>query len=142
MEKNNSQFFTISDLANEFNISTRAIRYYEEVGLINPSRADGNRYRIYSRSDRARLKLILRGKRFGFSLEEIKEMIELFSKDRSGVKQFEKTIEFGNKKIKEIEDRIQDLTELKNELLILKEDFEKRISEEKKIMKGRIKPSK
>ncbi len=59
--------YTISELAKEFEISTRTIRYYEEIGLLNPERTKGNQ-RIFSRKDRAKLKLILRGKRLGFSL--------------------------------------------------------------------------
>ena len=64
--------YTISDLAEEFHISTRTIRFYEEKSLISPGRTKGN-HRIYSRRDRARLRLILRGKRFGYTLEEIAE---------------------------------------------------------------------
>ena len=62
--------YTISELAEEFDISARTIRYYEEINLIHPNRTE-NGHRIYTRRDRARLRLILRGKRFGFSLEEI-----------------------------------------------------------------------
>lgn len=68
--------YTISDLADEFNITTRAIRYYEDQGLIMPARR-GSR-RIYSRRDRARLSLILRGKRLGFSLNETRQLFELY----------------------------------------------------------------
>ncbi|GAB6932752.1 MerR family transcriptional regulator [Calditerricola satsumensis] len=84
--------YTISDLAQEFDISTRTIRYYEEVGLLSPIRTPGG-IRRYSRRDRARLKLILRGKRFGFSLEEIREMLDLFDADRTGRKQLQKALE-------------------------------------------------
>lgn len=72
---------TITDLAREFELTTRAIRFYEDQGLLVPSR-DG-RNRIYSKRDRVRLKLILRGKRLGFSLREIKEMFELFASAQS-----------------------------------------------------------
>jgi DNA-binding transcriptional MerR regulator len=68
--------YTISDLAREFDITTRAIRFYESEGLLNPDR-DG-RNRLYSQRDHTRLKLILRGKRLGFSLEEIREMFDLY----------------------------------------------------------------
>ncbi len=122
---NPEQNFNISELATEFDISTRTIRYYEEIGLLNPKR-DGNR-RIYTRSDRTRLKLILRGKKFGFSLEEIKEMIQLFDEDRTGKRQLEKTIEYGNAKISEIETRIIELIELRDALTNLKNEFEKKL---------------
>ena len=67
--------YTISDLAREFGVTARAIRFYEDQGLLHPSR-DG-RKRVFSAADRARLRLILRGKRVGFSLAEIKEMLDL-----------------------------------------------------------------
>ena len=127
MNNKSELYYTISDLANEYNISTRTIRYYEEVGLLQPKRDGSSQYRRYSRTDRARLKLILRGKRFGFSLEEIREMIELFDKDRTGIKQLQRTVEYGEKKIMEIEDRIKELTELRDELIELKDQFSKKI---------------
>ncbi len=68
--------YKISDLAKEFDITTRSIRFYEDVGLIEPDR-EGN-MRIYQRRDKIRLKLILRGKRLGFSLAEIRELFELY----------------------------------------------------------------
>ncbi len=71
-----SKTYTISDLAKEFDITTRTIRFYEIEGLLMPTR-DG-RNRLYSQRDHTRLKLILRGKRLGFSLEEIREMFALY----------------------------------------------------------------
>nr|CAX83856.1 Transcriptional regulator, MerR family [uncultured bacterium] len=71
--------FTISDLAREFNITTRAIRFYEDEGLISPKR-DGQK-RLYAQRDRVRLMLILRGRRLGFSLKEIAEIIDLYDRE-------------------------------------------------------------
>lgn len=68
--------FTISDLAAEFSVTPRALRFYEDEGLIAPERR--GTARIYSHRDRARLAWILRGKRVGFSLAEIREMIDLY----------------------------------------------------------------
>ncbi|WP_159653044.1 MerR family transcriptional regulator [Vibrio atypicus] len=68
--------FKISDLAKEFDITTRSIRFYEDVGLIQPERK--GTMRLYHRRDKIRLKLILRGKRLGFSLAEIKELFALY----------------------------------------------------------------
>lgn len=68
--------FTISDLATEFGVTPRALRFYEDEGLISPERR--GTARIYSHRDRARLAWILRGKRVGFSLGEIREMIDLY----------------------------------------------------------------
>ena len=68
--------YSITDLAREFDITTRAIRFYEDQGLIRPERR--GQARIYTQRDRTRLKLILRGKRLGFSLEEVGEIINLY----------------------------------------------------------------
>ncbi|MBO0588046.1 MerR family transcriptional regulator [Sporosarcina sp. E16_8] len=105
----------ISKLAQAYDVSTRTIRYYEELGLLKPDRTAGN-IRIYPKAETVKLRLILRGKRYGFTLEEIKEMILLFDKDRTGIKQLERTIDFGNEKIGQIETKIQELTEMKREM--------------------------
>jgi DNA-binding transcriptional MerR regulator len=68
--------FAIAELAREFGISTRAIRFYETKGLLNPKRVGGTR--IFRRRDRARLMLILRGKRLGFSLRDISDYLSLY----------------------------------------------------------------
>src|SRR5262249_6048996 len=77
--------WTIAELAREFAVTPRAIRFYEDGGLIAPARQGTNR--IYSAGDRARLGWILRGKRLGFSLGEIRELLDLYHADRSGVQQ-------------------------------------------------------
>lgn len=70
------EHFTISDLSSEFGVTARALRFYEDEGLIAPERRGLSR--IYSKRDRARLAWILRGKRVGFSLAEIREMVDLY----------------------------------------------------------------
>lgn len=77
--------FSIGDLAEEFGVTTRAIRFYESRGLIAPQRQGANR--CYTRRDRARLMLILRGKNLGFSLEDIAEYLSLYDSDPSQVAQ-------------------------------------------------------
>jgi DNA-binding transcriptional MerR regulator len=77
--------YSIGELAGEFGISTRAIRFYEAKGLIAPDRVGSNR--IYTKRDRARLILILRGKRLGFSLEEIAEYLNLYDADPNQIAQ-------------------------------------------------------
>src|SRR5690606_41139111 len=72
---NSETFYTIGELAREFGITARTIRFYEDKGLLSPLR-DGQK-RLYRRRDRTRLRLILRGKRLGFSLREIRETFEL-----------------------------------------------------------------
>jgi DNA-binding transcriptional MerR regulator len=74
-----NRLYAIGELASEFNVTTRTIRFYESKGLIAPARR--GMARAYSRRDRARLKLILRGKNLGFSLEEIAEYLKLYDAD-------------------------------------------------------------
>lgn len=75
--------FTISDLAKEFDLTTRAMRFYEDMGLLQPQRAGpGGRSRVYSARDRTRLKLTLRAKRLGLSLVEAKEIIDSYDNPR------------------------------------------------------------
>lgn len=119
--------YSISTLAQQFNVSTRTIRYYEELGLLQPERKD-TRTRVFLKKDQTRLRLILRGKKYGFSLEEIKEMIELFDQDRTGKKQLERTVEYGKNKIAEVTERIEELTQLRNEMEGLLVDFETRLN--------------
>lgn len=80
-ESESKDLFAIADLAREFGISTRAIRFYEAKGLIAPERVGATR--IFRRRDRARLILILRGKRLGFSLRDISDYLSLYDADRS-----------------------------------------------------------
>ena len=80
VEPENRDLFAIADLAREFGISTRAIRFYEAKGLLSPERVGAAR--IFRRRDRARLILILRGKRLGFSLRDISDYLSLYDADR------------------------------------------------------------
>ena len=71
--------YTITELAREFDITSRAIRFYEDQGLISPSREGaGGRTRVYGARDRTRLKLTLRGKRLGLTLSEIKDLVDMY----------------------------------------------------------------
>src|SRR5690606_36732206 len=80
--------YTISDLAKEFELTTRAIRFYEDMGLLQPARTGAaGRNRVYSARDRTRLRLTLRAKRLGLSLTEAKEIIDLYDSPRDTVVQ-------------------------------------------------------
>ena len=118
---------TIQYVAKRFHISSRTLRYYEEIGLIAPKRTTSGR-RLYSKHDLAKLKLIFRGKKYGFTLEEIKEMILLFDMDRTGVKQLERTIEYGQQKVTEINERIAELYEIREEILALQKKFQQKLN--------------
>ena len=76
---NASRSFTITELAAEFDITPRAIRFYEDTGLLEPARAGRNR--VYSQRDRTRLKLTLRGKRLGLSLQEILQLVRMYDSE-------------------------------------------------------------
>ncbi|MFC5609023.1 MerR family transcriptional regulator [Variovorax soli] len=83
--------YTISELAQEFDLTTRAIRFYEDMGLLSPERAGpGGRVRVYSSRDRARLLLTLRAKRLGLSLVEAKDILDVYDSPRDTVPQLEK----------------------------------------------------
>jgi DNA-binding transcriptional MerR regulator len=83
--------FSISDLAREFDLTTRAMRFYEDMGLLRPSRSGpGGRNRVYTSRDRTRLKLTLRAKRLGLSLNEAKELIDMYDSPRDTVPQLKK----------------------------------------------------
>ncbi len=84
------QSYSISELAAEFAITTRAIRFYEEKGLLAPARK--GQQRIYSASDQVRLKLILRGKRLGFTLEESRDLIDMYDPAHGNVDQLQRLI--------------------------------------------------
>jgi DNA-binding transcriptional MerR regulator len=122
------KFYTIADLAEEFDVSKRSIRFYEEKNLISPRRTKGN-YRLYSRRDRSRLRLILRGKRFGYTLDEIAEIIGFNDVDMDEKDQIRKAIEFGAKKIGDIRDRINELQLLELEMLELGKKLRDRLLE-------------
>ncbi len=127
MSSEEKEYYTISELASEFEVSTRTIRYYEEIGLLSPKRTSGNQ-RIFTKRDRAKLKLILRGKRLGFSLEEIKEMIEIY--DTAGEpEQIKLALRYGEKKLKEIDEKINELQLLKEDLLALRDMLLNRLKE-------------
>ena len=80
-----SDNYSITDLAREFDVTTRPIRFYEDQELIAPARQ--GQTRIYSHRDRVRLRLIMRGKRLGFSLKEIRDLLDLYDTDRSEIMQ-------------------------------------------------------
>ena len=126
--------YTISELASDLDISTSAIRFYEDKGLISPERTPGNQ-RFYTKKERARLKLILRGKRFGASLNEISEMIGLADSHINEIEQIEKSLYYLEKKHAEVEAHIKEIAMFENDLMALKEKLLKRKNEIKQISK-------
>ena len=118
-----SQTFTIGELAKEFDLTTRAIRFYEDCGLLSPLR--NGRKRIYTPRDRTRLKLTLRGKRLGLTLSEIRELIDMYEPGRDERPQLERFLAV--------------LEDHKASLLQQRDDIEAQLSEiqtfEKKVRK-------
>ncbi len=103
-----AELFTIGELATAFALSPRAIRFYEDQGLLAPERAGTQR--IYTKRDRARLQLILRGKRLGFSLADIREFLNLYDVDHSKRQQMEMTLGRTRARITELEQQLEDIT--------------------------------
>jgi DNA-binding transcriptional MerR regulator len=102
--------YTISDLAKEFDLTTRAMRFYEDMGLLQPERTGpGGRSRIYSARDRTRLKLTLRAKRLGLSLTEAKEIIDLYDSPRDTNVQLQKFLNVLGQHRRQLEDQMADL---------------------------------
>ena len=86
--------YTITDLAREFDVTPRAIRFYEDQGLLSPERAGpGGRTRVYNGRERTRLKLTLRGKRLGLTLNEIREILDLYESPRDSAPQLERFLD-------------------------------------------------
>jgi DNA-binding transcriptional MerR regulator len=101
------RIYSIAELAREFAITARTIRFYEDEGLIKPRRQGLTR--LYSAHDRVRLGWILRGKRLGFSLAEIKELLDLYQVDRTGVQQLRELLRRSRRHIDDLERKRHDL---------------------------------
>ena len=102
--------FSISDLAKEFDLTTRAIRFYEDMGLLEPERSGpGGRNRVYSSRDRTRLKLTLRAKRLGLSLIEAKELIDMYDTPRDTGPQLKKFMVVLAEHRQQLESQLADL---------------------------------
>ena len=119
--------FSISDLADEFDVTTRTIRFYEEKGLLSPRR-EGTR-RIYSPADRTRLRLILRGKRLGLSLDESAEIIRLYGSPGNNRRQLELLIS-------KIRERREDLRRQQRDLKTMLKDLAEAESKCRDALKG------
>jgi len=109
--------WTIRELVAEFGVTSRTLRFYEDEGLIGPRRE--GQARIYSARDRARIGLILRGRRLGFSLAEIGEMLDLYDADRSRVRQLTFSLAKGRERIAALERQEADIEVVLSELRAL-----------------------
>jgi len=109
-----STTYTISELAREFGVTTRTIRFYEDQGLLNPAREGTNR--IFSSRDKVRLKLALRGKRLGFSLADIRELFELYDVSRDERKQLEEFLSRLDRRRAHLEQQREDIEVMLTEI--------------------------
>ena len=121
--QDNRDLFAIADLAREFGISTRAIRFYEAKGLLAPERVGATR--VFRRRDRARLILILRGKRLGFSLRDISDYLSLYDANRS--QQVHLLIGKVDERLASLEAQLEDLQTTISELKEIKKLADERL---------------
>jgi len=117
--------FTISDLAREFALTTRAIRFYEDEGLLAPLRK--GRARIYSERERVRIKLILRGKRLGLALSEIRELFDLYATTRNERPQLEKFLVMLSDRRAMLLQQREDIDAVLAEIVVLERDCRRRL---------------
>lgn len=117
---------TIREMCDSFGVTPRTLRFYEQKELLFPLR-EGQK-RLYARRDRARLKLILRGKRFGFSLEELRQLLELYEPGGTNNAQIAATISVGRQRLADMERQYADLSEAIVELKSQLSDAEARLA--------------
>src|SRR5438067_13233605 len=117
--------YTISDLAREFALTTRAIRFYEDEGLLAPRRS--GRSRIYGERERVRIKLILRGKRLGLALSEIRELLDLYDTSRSERPQLVKFLQVLSQRRSMLKQQQEDITIVLAEIESLERQCRKRL---------------
>lgn len=116
--------YLISEIASMFDISSRTVRYYEEMGLIkSKERNVPHQQRVFTEEERRRLKLILRGKRLGFSLQDIKVMVDLYQGNPKGEKERKLIFEFTDQKLQEIDEKLLELQTAKADILAYRERF-------------------
>ncbi len=121
----NNNLMTIQQMTKFYDVTARTLRFYEDKGLLSPIR-DGQK-RLYTKRERARLKLILRGKRFGFSLNEIKPLLDLYKKDDANYEQISMTYEIAKR-------RLQDLKEQRDKLNQTIRDLEQQLEWGKRVI--------
>ncbi|WP_369681893.1 MerR family DNA-binding transcriptional regulator [Alicyclobacillus macrosporangiidus] len=124
--------YTITELTQMFDVTPRTLRYYEEVGILQPERRGAQR--LYTDRDRVRIQLILRGRRLGFSLPEIAEMLELYDADPTEITQLRDVLRRGDRKLEEIDQQIRELQAIREELLELRDRLQRTLDEK---LKGR-----
>ncbi len=131
--------YTITELAREFGLTTRAIRFYEGHGLIAPTRSGRNR--IYSIRDKVRLKLTLRGKRLGLSLSEIRELIDMYDAAKDEHAQVEKLLELLRRRRGTLEQQREDIEAVLGEIATLEAQCNKFLDSPAAASKSKANPT-
>ena len=106
--------YSITQLSKEFDVTTRTMRHYEDVGLLSPARR--GQTRVYNAADRTRLKLILRGKRLGLSLDDSREIIDMYEPGKTNVDQLKKLIDAIQQQRIKLNQQLDDITKLLKDL--------------------------
>lgn len=130
------KLYTVTQIAKELDITARTVRFYEEKGLLNPQRA-GNRH-IFAHRDKVRLILILRGKRVGFSLRQIKEYLDLYDADPTQKEQWRDLLKKVDDRVDQLMDQQKALTETLGELNKLKHHAEAGLGTSKPVNSQRV----
>lgn len=122
-----SELMTIREMCDAYEVTPRTLRFYEAKELLSPRR-DGTR-RLFTRSDRARLTLILRGKRFGFSLEDIRQLLDLYDPANHNFLQMSRTHEIASARLQQMEQQREELSEaiaeLRTQLTLVAKELER-----------------
>lgn len=122
-----SRWYTINELSDLYDVTPRTLRHYEEMGLLAPERR-GSR-RLYRERDRVRLQLILRGRRLGFGLKEIQEMLDLYDADPTEVTQLRDVIRRGDAKLHALKAQMEELQTVSEELIEWRAKMQQRLDE-------------
>lgn len=106
--------YSITDLCKEFGVTTRTARYYEDIGLLSPSRR--GQTRVYSAADRTRLRLILRGKRLGLSLEDSRQIIDMYEPGKTNIDQLNSLVDAIRQQREKLNQQLDDIGNLLKDL--------------------------
>lgn len=127
--------FRIGEMAKTYGVTLRTLRFYEDKGLLNPAREGTTR--LYSRKDRTRLQLILLGRKVGFSLRDVKQMMDLYDPSGSNAKQMRLTLEKSEKQLGRLKKQRQAIDEAIVELTGLMTDLQRRLSDRTIVSSGK-----
>lgn len=118
-----TETLTIREMCETFQVTARSLRFYESKELLSPLRVGQKRY--YARSDQARLKLILQGKRFGFTLEQMRQLLDLYALGDNQVTQLQRSLEVGRERLHDMQEQYTELaqaiTDLKEQIAVVEQ---------------------